>query len=510
MAQGNEKLAAAMEALQAVQKHGIVRSEDLSRRYRDRLVTAGFLTPIINGWLQVANPTAPSGSTASWFGAYWSFISQYLQARFGDEYCLSAEASIKKHVQSTIIPQQILVSVTSRINNTISLPHDTSITVFASPENISAQQKMKIDGVWTLSLAAAICKVSEPYYANNAEEMELALRMVRDPSELLEILLENGSTTKAGRLVGAYNFLGDTKTASRIKSAMVAAGHTIEEKNPFRRPEPMLSGRTRIVSPHIARLEGLWADMRDQVIEQFADYNIPLLSTAEYLADLEDRYAADAYNSLSIEGYRVTPELIQRVRDYGWNPEATPEDRMHQDALAAHGYYLAFQAVKQSIERILNGVEAAKVIDNDFHDWYTQMFSPQATAGIIKPAQLAGYRNNPVYLRGSMHVPPAAESVPDCMDTFIELMTAEENAAVQAVLGHFIFVFVHPYTDGNGRIGRFIMNAGFSSGGFPWTVIHQNRREEYLAALEEASVRRNITPFAQFVREEMESKRTGA
>lgn len=34
---------------------------------------------------------------------------------------------------------------------------------------------------------------------------------------------------------------------------------------------------------------------------------------------------------------------------------------------------------------------------------------------------------------------------------------------VRAVLGHFFFVYIHPYMDGNGRLGRFLMNALFAS-----------------------------------------------
>ncbi len=32
-------------------------------------------------------------------------------------------------------------------------------------------------------------------------------------------------------------------------------------------------------------------------------------------------------------------------------------------------------------------------------------------------------------------------------------MAEEESAAVRVVLGHFIFVYIHPYLDGNGRMG---------------------------------------------------------
>ena len=44
----------------------------------------------------------------------------------------------------------------------------------------------------------------------------------------------------------------------------------------------------------------------------------------------------------------------------------------------------------------------------------------------------------------------------DRMPLLMELLEAEESGAVRAVLGHFVFVFMHPYIDGNGRLGLFI------------------------------------------------------
>lgn len=48
------------------------------------------------------------------------------------------------------------------------------------------------------------------------------------------------------------------------------------------------------------------------------------------------------------------------------------------------------------------------------------------------------------------------------------------------------------------------MNAMLSSGGYPWTVIRVERRDEYLSALEEASSRGDIAPLAAFIRDCME------
>ena len=53
--------------------------------------------------------------------------------------------------------------------------------------------------------------------------------------------------------------------------------------------------------------------------------------------------------------------------------------------------------------------------------------------------------------------------------------------------------------DGNGRMGRFLMNLMLASGGYPWTVIPVERRDEYMKALEQASVYKDIVPFAQLL-----------
>jgi Fic family protein len=85
------------------------------------------------------------------------------------------------------------------------------------------------------------------------------------------------------------------------------------------------------------------------------------------------------------------------------------------------------------------------------------------------------------------------------MPALFDLLSEEPEPAVRVVLGHFIFVYIHPYVDGNGRMGRFLMNTMLASGGYPWTVIPVEERVAYMAALEEASVGGNIEPFADFL-----------
>jgi Fic family protein len=85
------------------------------------------------------------------------------------------------------------------------------------------------------------------------------------------------------------------------------------------------------------------------------------------------------------------------------------------------------------------------------------------------------------------------------MPAFFDLLREEAHPAVRVVLGHFLFVYIHPYMDGNGRIGRFLMNVMLASGGYPWTVIPVGDRSAYMSALERASVGEDIAPFADFV-----------
>jgi Fic family protein len=118
---------------------------------------------------------------------------------------------------------------------------------------------------------------------------------------------------------------------------------------------------------------------------------------------------------------------------------------------------------------------------------------------LLRAVDLAGYRNAPVFIRRSMHVPPNSDAVRDAMPVFFEMLTQESEPSVRVVLGHFIFVYIHPYMDGNGRLGRFLMNVMLAAGGYPWTVVPLERRDAYMAALEAASVRQNIVPFADFL-----------
>lgn len=68
-------------------------------------------------------------------------------------------------------------------------------------------------------------------------------------------------------------------------------------------------------------------------------------------------------------------------------------------------------------------------------------------------------------------MPLNKDAVLDCMPALFNHLREEEDPAVRTVLGHWLFVYIHPYMDGNGRMGRFLMNAMLACDGYPWTVI---------------------------------------
>lgn len=499
MASPSEKLAESLEVLKGLHDRGVVavRSADLTRTHRERLVANGFLQGVMKGWYIPVRPDAPAGESTAWYTAYWDFCAAYLRERFGSDWCLSPEQSLLLHTGNRTVPHQLLVRSPKARNRVTDLPYQTSL-LDVRAQLPSENEIVELDGLRLYSLPAALIDCPPGFYTQYPTDARAALAVARDASDVLGTLLEGGHSTIAGRLAAAFRSIGRARIADDIANTMQAAGYTLREQNPFVDTPRIIMWR-RDESPYVRRVHLMWESMRGAVLDRFPPApGLPRDSDA-YLKHVEDIYVMDAYNSLSIEGYRVSPELIDKVRSGAWNPDVNEADRMQRDALAARGYWQAFQAVQESLRRVLQGENPGQVADNAHAAWYREMFAPSVTAGLLRPADLAGYRNDQVYLRGSMHVPPKREAVRDLMPTLFELLSEETEPAVRVVLGHFVFVYIHPYMDGNGRIGRFLMNLMLAAGGYPWTVIPVEARNDYMAALESASVGQDIRPFTTFL-----------
>ena len=324
----------------------------------------------------------------------------------------------------------------------------------------------------------------------------IALGLVDDLSGLLTTLLNGSHSVVAGRLAGAFRALGRTAYADSIVNTMKSADYVVIENSPFDVAPPALPGG-RPESPHAQRLRATWERMRGVVIANLPAPKPLPADISGTLRDVEARYISDAYHSLSIEGYRVTPELIERVRSGTWDPDG--RDRDARDAMAAKGYFEAHTEVTAFIESALKSPAPTHTLQDALSSWCRALFSPSVQIALLKPSDLAGRRNDQVHIRGAMHVPLSTEAVRDCMPVLFDLISAEPNAGVRGVLGHFFLVYIHPYMDGNGRLGRLLMNAMLVTGGYVWTVVPVDRRKHYMEALEKASTTQEIAMFSAFI-----------
>lgn len=499
MATPGEKLAESLEKLKALQDSGVVgiKADDFTRVHRERLVEHGFIREVVRGWYISSPHDERQGDSTSWFTSFWGFCSRYLEDRYGEDYCISAEQSLVIHAGNHSVPHQLIIRAPKGNNMPTNLLFNTSLFVMKSTLPNKAEIEVK-ERVRMVNLPSAIVHCPASMFQTNATDVRTALLLIQDASQLLAVLLDGGHSTIAGRLAGAYRNLGQDKIANELLKSMKAAGYDVRETDPFEEKTPLVLD-TRERSPYVNRIRLMWHKMRKDIIEVFPTPPGLPADTDAYIIKMEEIYTMDAYHSLSIEKYRVTPELIERVRTGAWDAKENETDKQQKDAMAARGYWQAFNAVKESIQRILKGENAGTVVDDEHGDWYRELFAPGVAVGLLKPSDLAGYRNNQVYIGQSKHTPINKDGVRDVMPLLFELLRKEEHAGVRAVMGHFVFVFIHPYMDGNGRIGRFLMNAMLASGGYPWTVIPVEERERYMKALEAASVDLDIKPFAEFL-----------
>jgi len=497
----HEKLASALDALKGLQDNGLqaIPGPKLSRADREALLRAGFLKEVIRGWYIPRRPDEADGDTMSWYASMCEFIADYATERFGDRWHVNPEQSVLLRSGERTIPKQVQIWATEGTNQTVQLLHGCSLFIYKAAKLLPSSPVQDCGRLRLIELPAALVAASPTVFVKNAMAAQIALASLPDASDFLRILLDGPHPSVAGRLAGGFRAIGRPGLADEIVGAMRGAGHAVNEVNPFEKPLPTLLPGGRPESPYVQRLRLMWAEMRENVIAAFpkplsAPKNIDAL-----LKDVEARYVTDAYHSLSIEGYRVTATLIEKIRDGNWNPDGDEKDRTTRDAMAARGYFETHNLVKDDLVRVIKGESAGTVFRSTLPRWYQALFSPSVQAGILKASDLAGYRNDQVFIRGALHVPLSKEAVRECMPVLFELLEAESEPQVRAVLGHFLFVYIHPYMDGNGRLARFLMNLMLVPAGYVWTVIPVERRKEYMDALEQASSFTNIAPFAAFI-----------
>jgi prophage maintenance system killer protein len=495
----NKKLAAALSALHDVlgSELGVVRGNQLKQSEREILQKNGFLQEIIKGWYFVSDPTASPGDTTPFFANYWEYVSRYLQERFGDQYCLSPEHSLLMHAENNVIPKQINILTSQNATQKVDLYDDYSLIIYPGKSVQDKSLKQILRGVCCLTAPVCLTALGPRFFQSNAGDIQIVMSKIGDPSEIA--VLAELNAVGVGRLIGAYRQIGDQSFADGIQKQLDGLPIKVVVTNsPFdQNPIYHLSARNRHAL--YSRIKLLWSKHRNTILAYKPKVDAIDVAQDHYLAAIESLKIEDAYHSLSIERYRVTPELIQKIADGQWNSDS-PEDKSHIAAMAAKGYLLAFSLVKGCAGQAYAHQRAAADLFVDYHQaWFRQLFAPSVDAGILKPSDLIGYRRHMVFLRGSLHSPPHFDHVLDGMEALKECMVDEGDTFVRATLSHWLLGYIHPFMDGNGRMARFTMNLMLAEGGYPWTVIRVDDREAYMEALEIASAKDDLEPFARFL-----------
>lgn len=196
----------------------------------------------------------------------------------------------------------------------------------------------------------------------------------------------------------------------------------------------------------------------------------------------EDFLVRFTYNTNAIEGNPLTLRQTALLLIDG----ITPEGIRAENAIEALNARDAWEFVR-SFKGILNRGFVCKV----------QYLVTKQTSCRIQ----GNYRDREVRIAGSSWTPPTASRVPAEMERLFRKFRSERVGAhpvERAALLHDRIVRVHPFTDGNGRTARLLMNWTLMKGKFPPVIIEARNKEAYYTMIETGDAG-NDAPFARFL-----------
>lgn len=212
----------------------------------------------------------------------------------------------------------------------------------------------------------------------------------------------------------------------------------------------------------------------------------PISSTL--LLKLKERFEIEmTYHSNAIEGNTLTLKETYWVIQQG----ITVKGKSLKDHLEAKNH-------KEALTYLYDLVEHEN--SNTISEHFIRSLHSLVIQDIDR--NIAGqYRKIDVFITGTEHVPPVALDVPYKMR---ELITwARGNYSKMYIVDfaaelHHKFVHIHPFQDGNGRVGRLLMNVFLMQHGFPLVIIQKNDRQKYYRVLAEADIG-NYKPLVIFI-----------
>ncbi len=204
--------------------------------------------------------------------------------------------------------------------------------------------------------------------------------------------------------------------------------------------------------------------------------------------NLDDWYKIElTYSSNAIEGNTLSRAETALVVDKG----LTVAGKSIQEHLEASNH-------AQAWEWIINRVSKNNYIfrENDLLELH------QIILHRIDETNAGKYRNVPVRIAGSRVILPNPVKVSNLMKVYFEWLLGEHNNSVlRACDAHYKLVSIHPFTDGNGRTARLVMNLLLLSSGYPPIIVRKEDRHEYLTSLETAQLGGALDKYYQLMLE---------
>ncbi len=185
------------------------------------------------------------------------------------------------------------------------------------------------------------------------------------------------------------------------------------------------------------------------------------------------------YNTQRIEGSTLTLKETSQLLEKGISPGGKPVGDIKEAEVHRN---LFVEMLSQNGDLSLSSVL----------DWHFKIFRQ------TKPDIAGKIRRHGVKITGSKDVPPAPiELQPMLSDFFRWYIRSKKgsNAVELAALAHLKFVTIHPFTDGNGRISRLVMNFILHRNGYPMLNIEYTGRIPYYNALERSQLNKEEGPF---------------
>jgi len=116
------------------------------------------------------------------------------------------------------------------------------------------------------------------------------------------------------------------------------------------------------------------------------------------------------------------------------------------------------------------------------------------------------YRRGRVFIAGAKHVPPSPKLVPELMKEVLQELNSSSkgiDAVISAARLHHRLAWIHPFTDGNGRLARLLTNLRLMRAGFPPIILKKPERRAYYSTLEKADAG-DLVPLTMFMAKHVE------